>query len=84
MGQINKIAFIFIISLVLIACTGCAEQILGNSVDVGFRNGSHEQYDFVRDWEYVHKGIISDTVDLHFAYGTTKRLHYVTSIEIID
>lgn len=62
---------------------GCTE-LTGYTIDVGFRDGNYKQYDYVKDWIVVEEGIISDTVDLHFTNGNTIRLHYVTSVEIIE
>jgi len=65
--------------------SGCiSNEITGYSVDVGFLDGHYERYEFVTSYDTVYKGIFSDTVDLHFVYGKTVRLHYVTSIDILD
>ena len=88
MIKMNKaVLAIVIVSLLLVSviAPSCSiiSKYVGNSVDVEFRDFHHEQYNGVTSWEVVHKGLISDTVDLHFWDRTTIRLHYVTSVEVI-
>jgi len=87
--KINKVIFgIVIMSVLLLGITGisCGEvsKHVGYSVDVAFLDFHHEQYNGVTSWEVVEQGLLSNTVDLHFWDGTTTRLHYVTSVEVID
>jgi len=84
----NKVVFgIAIISLLLLSVIGvsCSEvsKVVGHSVDVGFLDLHHEQYNGVTSWEVVEEGLLSNTVDLHFWDGTVTRLHYVVSVEVI-
>lgn len=88
MMKMNKVILaVVIVSLLLVGVIGPSCNVIskyvGYSVDVGFRDFHHEQYNGVTSWEVVHEGLISDTVDLHFWDGTTIRLHYVTSVEVI-
>jgi len=62
--------------------SGCIDT--GHSVDVGFLDLHHEQYDHVESRDIVEVGMLSYTVDLHFVDGSVRRLHYVTSIDLID
>ncbi|MEA1944182.1 MAG: hypothetical protein U9N07_02415 [Euryarchaeota archaeon] len=81
----KKAMIILFVILALVASvigSGCVDQ--GKTVDVGFRDGSYQQYKHVESWNVVEKGVLSDTVDLHFTDGRTLRLHYVTSIDIIE
>lgn len=81
--KIKGIVITSIVILVIIIGIGCTD-LTGYTVDVGFRDGTYKQYDYVKDWTVVEEGILSDTVDLYFANGNTNRLHYVTSIKIIE
>lgn len=81
------IAFALVMGVIGSGCVG-----LGNSVDVCTASDpfrcQHKQYDYVASWDTVETdellGIPISTVDLHFVYGKTIRLHYVVSIDIID
>lgn len=57
-------------------------------VDIGFRDGSYQQVSNVMSWEVVEKGPLSNTVELRFLtqnyYQESRRIHYVTSIDIIS
>jgi hypothetical protein len=80
------ILFVFVLLMSIIG-SGCVEQsnpYTGYSVDVRFLDGHYEQYNHVISHDIVEKGIFSYTVDLHIFGGKTIRLHYVTSIDIID
>ncbi|MFV9631889.1 MAG: hypothetical protein ACNYWM_12580 [Methanosarcinales archaeon] len=81
--KIKRTLIILIIIFLIMFGIGCTE-LTGYTIDVGFRDGNYKQYDYVKDWIVVEEGIISDTVDLHFTNGNTIRLHYVTSVEIIE
>ena len=81
----KKVMFeILIVFALLMSVIGSGCIDTGHSVDVGFLVLHHEQYDHVESWEIVEEGILSYTVDLHFVDGRVRRLHYVTSIDIID
>ena len=82
MKKINRIILLSIIILFTMVAIGCTE--MGSTVDVGFLDGSYQQYDSVEDYTIVDEGLLSDTVDLHFTSGDTIRLHYVTSIEVVE
>ncbi len=81
------IVFALVMSVIGSGCVG-----LGNSVDVCTASDpfrcQHKQYDYVASWDTVETdelwGTPISTVDLHFVYGKTIRLHYVVSIDIID
>ena len=86
--KINKaVLALVIVSLLLLSVIGPSCNVIskyvGDSVDVTFRDFHHQQYNGITSWEVVNKGLISDTVDLHFWDGTTIRLHYVISVEVI-
>ena len=81
----KKVMFeILIVFALLMSVIGSGCVDTGHSVDVGFLYFHHEQYDHVESWDIVEAGILSYTVDLHFVDGSVRRLHYVTSIDIID
>jgi hypothetical protein len=88
MSKTNKaLLVIVIVSLLLVSAIGLSCNVLskyvGHSVDVGFLNLHHQQYDGVVSWNVVEVGLLSNTVDLYFWDGTVTRLHYVTSVTII-
>jgi hypothetical protein len=84
----KAILVVAIVSLLLVTVVGVScdvvSKYVGDSVDVTFRDLHHEQYDGVVSWQVVERGLISDTVDLHFWDGRVVRLHYVTSVEVIQ
>lgn len=81
----KKVVFeILIVFALLMSVIGSGCIDTGHSVDVGFLDFHHEQYDHVESWDIVEEGIFYYTVDLHFVDGNVRRLHYVTSIDIID
>lgn len=54
------------------------------SIDIEFRDGHYEQYDYVISYGVVETGLISHTVDVNCLFSGVKRLHYVTSIDVIE
>jgi len=58
-----------------------------HTVDIGFRDGSYQQVTNVMSYEIVEEGTFSHTVDMEILnqnyYAETRRIHYVTSIDII-
>lgn len=79
----TKSTIVLILIITSAALSGCVSdnEITGYTVDVGFRDGSYQQYNNVVSYDIVHEGYLSDTVDLQLSYGSTTRLHYVTSID---
>lgn len=79
------IVFALVMSVIGSGCIG-----LGNSVDVCTASDpfrcQYKQYDYVASWDTVETNEFwgTSTVDLHFVYGKTIRLHDVVSIDIID
>ena len=81
------------IVLIYILVGGCIEgynevDVTLRTIDIGYRDGSYQQVNNVVSYKPVESGIVSDTVDIEIMYPDyhieTKRIHYVTSIEIID
>lgn len=83
MKTLNKILVIGLVLCITLSI-GCMDgnEVTGYTVDVGFRDGSHETYRNIADYEVVHHGVLSDTVELHTVLGSTITLHYVTSIDV--
>ena len=58
------------------------------TVDIGFRDGSYQQVTNVMSWQTVEQGTFSHTVDMKIInqnyYAETIRIHYVTSIDIME
>ena len=82
MKTINKVLGIVLVLNIALSMGCIGNEVTGYTVDVGFRDGSHETYRNIVDYETVSSGIFSDTVNLYTAYGTTITLHYVTSIDV--
>ena len=83
MMRLKWFAALVLIALLFVGTACDTGGLIGQSIDVSFRNGSHQQYDGVTSWNTVHEGLFSNTVDIHFWHGKVTRLHYVTSIRVI-
>ena len=93
----NKTILTILIILLAAITFGCAESSVVNpkhtvevtlrNVDIGFRDGSYQQVTNVMSWQTVEIGTFSNTVDMKIIdqnyYAQTRRIHYVTSIDII-
>ena len=93
----EKRTILVILIIFFVAITfGCTEsaftskhtvEVTLRTVDIGFRDGSYQQVNNVMGWETVEIGTFSDTVDMKILnqdyYVQTRRIHYVTSIDII-
>lgn len=94
----NRIMLMIFIILLATITLGCVESsmlapkqtvdVTLRTVDIGFRDGSYQQVPNVMSWQTVETGTFSDTVDMKFFgqnyYPETRRIHYVTSIDILQ
>ena len=94
----NKMTVIIFIILLSTITFGCVEsstltpknrvEVTLYTVDVEFRDGSYQQVANVMSYNVVEKGTFSHTVDMKIInqnyYATINRIHYVTSVDIIE
>jgi len=94
----NKTILTILIILLATITFGCAEssvfdpkhtvEVTLRTVDIGFRDGSYQQVPNVMSWQTIETGTFSNTVDMKIIdqnyYAQTRRIHYVTSIDIIE
>ena len=94
----NRIMLMILIILLATITLGCIESSMVApkhtvdvrlySVDIEFRDGSYQQVANVMSYETVERGTFSHTVDMKIIdqnyYAQTRRIHYVTSIDIIE
>ena len=94
----NKMMLIIFIILLGTITFGCVESstfapknrvdVTLYTVDIEFRDGSYQQVANVMSYEIAERGTFSHTVDMKIInqnyYAETRRIHYVTSIDIIE
>jgi len=94
-NRIMLIIFIILLATITFGCTESSTYTPKNrvdvtlyTVDIEFRDGSYQQVANVMSYEIAERGTFSHTVDMKIInqnyYAQTRRIHYVTSIDIID
>ena len=84
------IIFIILLSTITLGCVDPKHRVDVTlyTVDIEFKDGSHQQVANVMSYELLTKGIFSHTIGMEIIkqnyYAETRRIHYVTSIDIIE